>query len=183
LLVIRPAGGRILGKTKFYGICEKTVTIVETISYEALLKAFEIVCRFDIYLTTREVHAMPTSFPNMLEANVKRRRLEVGRRLARARTDAGYPQEAVAEALNCYQADISRIEKGERTVDIVELENFAVLYEKSLEDFGTWKGQLDADRVAGNIDKLAEGTFKRRAARAKLKRKWRWKNYKRKRGG
>jgi transcriptional regulator with XRE-family HTH domain len=122
---------------------------------------------------------MPTSFPNLLADNLKRRRLEVGRRLTLARVATGYPQEAVAEALNYYQSDISRIEKGERTVDIVELENFAVLYEKSLEDFVTWKWQLNADKVAGNIDRLAEGTFKRRAVGAKLKRKWRWKNYKR----
>lgn len=120
---------------------------------------------------------MPTSFPNLLEANVKRRRLEVGRRLASARRAAGYPQQAVAEALNCYQCDISRIEQGERTVDIVELENFTVLYEKSLGDFATWKWQLDADKVAGKSERLAEETFKRRTARAKLKRRWRRKNY------
>jgi transcriptional regulator with XRE-family HTH domain len=124
---------------------------------------------------------MPTSFPTLLEDNVKARRLEVGRRLARARIEAGYPQEAVAEALNYNQSDISRIEQGRRIADIVELENLVVLYEKHLEDFGTWRWRLDEDKAAQKVDQLKEDVFKRRAARAKLRRKWRWKDYKRKR--
>jgi transcriptional regulator with XRE-family HTH domain len=126
---------------------------------------------------------MPTSFANRLEANVRRRRLRVGRLLAAARKAANFPQEAVAEALDYEQADISRIEHGKRTVDIVELENFAIIYGKSVEDFKTWRTQQYEDMAALKperlAERLAEDEFVTRAAKAKLKGKWRWKNYRR----
>jgi len=123
---------------------------------------------------------MPTSFANRLEANVRHRRLKVGRLLAEARRAANFPQQAVAEALDYEQADISRIECGKRAVDIVELENFAIIYGKSVEDFKTWTTQQDEDMAAFKTERLAEDEFVTRATKAKLKGKWRWKNYRRK---
>jgi transcriptional regulator with XRE-family HTH domain len=106
---------------------------------------------------------VPTSFPNLLEANVKHRRQKVGRRLADARRAAQLPQEAVAAALDYQQAEVSRIEKGKRAIDVVELENFALLYGKSLEHFATWGSQQDEDKAALKNEQLDDNVFVTRA--------------------
>jgi len=57
------------------------------------------------------------------------------RRLRAARKAAGLTQVEVAELLNQPQSYVSRCESGERRVDIVELSDFAALYNKPLSHF------------------------------------------------
>ena len=56
-------------------------------------------------------------------------------RLRAARREAGLTQEAVAELLGTTQAFISKVERGERRIDPVELAEFAAVYEKELDYF------------------------------------------------
>jgi transcriptional regulator with XRE-family HTH domain len=58
-------------------------------------------------------------------------------RLRQARTDAKLTQEQVAKQLGRTQTWVSNSELGERRVDFVELEDFAALYGRSLDWFGT----------------------------------------------
>jgi len=55
--------------------------------------------------------------------------------LRKAREDAGLRQEDVAQKLDKPQSYISKIERGERRIDVVELKAFARLYKKSLDYF------------------------------------------------
>jgi len=57
--------------------------------------------------------------------------------LRRAREEAELTQVAVAKKLGRPQTWVSKCELGERRVDFVELENFAAVYEKSLDWFRT----------------------------------------------
>ncbi len=57
------------------------------------------------------------------------------KKLRAARLDAGLTQQQVARALRKPQSFVSKCESGERRVDVVELERFARLYGKRLEDF------------------------------------------------
>jgi transcriptional regulator with XRE-family HTH domain len=67
------------------------------------------------------------------------RRRELGELLRRFRSQAGLSPAAVALTLGYkQQSDISNIEKAKRIPDPIELENFARLYGKSLNDFATW---------------------------------------------
>jgi transcriptional regulator with XRE-family HTH domain len=56
-------------------------------------------------------------------------------RLRAARKEAGFTQEEVSIKLNVHQSYVSKCESGERRVDVVELDEFARLYQKSFEDF------------------------------------------------
>jgi transcriptional regulator with XRE-family HTH domain len=56
-------------------------------------------------------------------------------RLRAARKEAGLTQEEVSIKLNVHQSYVSKCESGERRVDVVELDEFAQLYQKSFEDF------------------------------------------------
>ena len=88
------------------------------------------------------------SFSWRLKRNTEKRRKEVGRRLQEARKSAGLRQGWVGDALGYganNQPEISRIESGKRLLDVVELENFARLYNKPLHWFETWEGQIKAD--------------------------------------
>lgn len=53
-------------------------------------------------------------------------------RLRSARLDAGLTQAEVAQQLHQPQSYVSKCESGERRVDLVELIDFAVIYNKSL---------------------------------------------------
>lgn len=56
-------------------------------------------------------------------------------RLKNARKEAGLTQEEVAKKLGYGQSAISKIERGELRVGVVELKQFAKLYRKDVEYF------------------------------------------------
>lgn len=56
-------------------------------------------------------------------------------RLKAARQEAGYTQIDVAKRLNKPQSLISKLENGERRVDVVELYHLAQLYRKPISFF------------------------------------------------
>jgi len=56
-------------------------------------------------------------------------------RLKRARKEVGLDQEQVAKRLKKTQSYISKIESGQRRVDIVQLKEFARIYKKSINYF------------------------------------------------
>ena len=57
------------------------------------------------------------------------------KQLKKARQDAGLSQEKVAKILNTTQSYISKIESGQRKIDVIQLKKFAKLYKKSLNFF------------------------------------------------
>jgi len=56
-------------------------------------------------------------------------------RLKKARIEAGLDQEKAAELLGKTQSYISKIESGQRRIDIVQLKKFGEAYKKPLEYF------------------------------------------------
>ena len=57
------------------------------------------------------------------------------KRLRAARKEAGLTQLEVAQQLKVHQSFVSKSESGERRVDVVELSDFAKLYQKELDYF------------------------------------------------
>lgn len=55
--------------------------------------------------------------------------------LKKARVDAGFDQIAVAKLLKKTQSHVSKIEAGQRMIDVVELKTFAKIYKKPLDYF------------------------------------------------
>lgn len=55
--------------------------------------------------------------------------------LKKARIEAGFDQEKAAKQLGKTQSYISKIEAGQRRVDVVQLKEFAKAYKKSLDFF------------------------------------------------
>ena len=55
--------------------------------------------------------------------------------LKKAREKAGLSQEQVAKVLNTTQSYISKIESGQRRIDIIQLKEFAKVYKKYLDFF------------------------------------------------
>jgi transcriptional regulator with XRE-family HTH domain len=53
----------------------------------------------------------------------------------KARTEAGLTQKQVAELLHKPQSYVSKSESGERRIDVVELTEFARIYNKPLDYF------------------------------------------------
>jgi len=56
-------------------------------------------------------------------------------RIKQARLDAGLKQAAVAKILDKPQSYVSKIESGERRIDVVELIELAEIYSKDLNYF------------------------------------------------
>jgi transcriptional regulator with XRE-family HTH domain len=56
-------------------------------------------------------------------------------RLRQARKDAGLRQEDVRKHLKTYQTYVSKVESGERRLDVIELDELAKLYKKPLDYF------------------------------------------------
>lgn len=56
-------------------------------------------------------------------------------RMRKARLEAGLTQMEVAKKLGHHQSYVSKIESGERRVDVIELNKFAKLYGKSVNYF------------------------------------------------
>jgi len=56
-------------------------------------------------------------------------------RLKKARKEAGLDQEAVAKLLRVTQSYISKIESGQRRIDVVQLRRFARVYKKKIDYF------------------------------------------------
>jgi transcriptional regulator with XRE-family HTH domain len=56
-------------------------------------------------------------------------------RLKKARKEAGLDQEAVAKLLGVTQSYISKMEAGQRRIDIVQLRRFAKVYKKKIDYF------------------------------------------------
>ena len=61
------------------------------------------------------------------------------KKLVKARKEAGFDQVKVAKKLGRSQSYVSKIESGQRRLDIVQLKHFALLYDKPLSFFITGK--------------------------------------------
>lgn len=55
--------------------------------------------------------------------------------LRKARIDACFDQEKVAELLGKTQSYVSKIEAGQRRIDIIQLKEFSKIYKKDLDFF------------------------------------------------
>jgi len=60
---------------------------------------------------------------------------EIINRLKRARVDAGFSQQAVADKLGKPQSYVSKIESGERRLDVAEMKKLAEIYKKNTSYF------------------------------------------------
>jgi len=55
--------------------------------------------------------------------------------LKKARVEAGFDQKKAAKLLRKSQSYISKIEAGQRRIDVIQLKEFARIYKKSLDYF------------------------------------------------
>ncbi len=69
--------------------------------------------------------------------SLSQRYQEIGTRLRLAREDAGLTQAEAAHRLGKNQSYISRCETGRRRLEVLELEAFCRLYQKSIDFFLT----------------------------------------------
>ncbi len=60
---------------------------------------------------------------------------EIIKRLKQARLEAGFAQQKVAEKLGKPQSYISKIESGERRLDVAEMKKFTEIYKKDISFF------------------------------------------------
>ena len=60
---------------------------------------------------------------------------EIINRLKQARIDVGLSQQAVADKFNKPQSYISKIESGERRLDVAEMKKFTKIYKKAVDYF------------------------------------------------
>ena len=71
----------------------------------------------------------------MAKSTYSREYREIIKRLREARLEAGLKQAEVAKRLGKSQSYISKIERSERRIDIVELMHLAAIYKKDLSFF------------------------------------------------
>lgn len=71
----------------------------------------------------------------MKGAAYRQRYSEFLAKLRKARQQAGLSQVAVARRLGQHQSFVSKVESGERRLDVIELQAFADLYRKPLSYF------------------------------------------------
>jgi len=60
---------------------------------------------------------------------------EIIERLKKGRIEAGLSQQAVADKLGKPQSYISKIESGERRLDVAEIKKFTIIYKKDVSFF------------------------------------------------
>lgn len=60
---------------------------------------------------------------------------EIIERLKTARIESGLAQQEVANKLNKPQSFVSKIESGDRRLDVVEIKKFATIYKKDISFF------------------------------------------------
>ena len=60
---------------------------------------------------------------------------DIMERLKKARVDADLSQQTVADKLGKPQSYISKIESGERRLDVAEMKKFAAIYKKPVDYF------------------------------------------------
>lgn len=75
------------------------------------------------------------SAPRLTPGQKAKARKEVARKLGALREEAGLSQAAVAGKVRMSASLVSKIERGERALDPLELARFARLYGKSIVDF------------------------------------------------
>jgi len=71
----------------------------------------------------------------MVKAIYSKEHRSLVERLKRARKEAGLDQAGAAKALGITQSAISKIESGQRRVDLVQLKAFARIYRKKIDYF------------------------------------------------
>jgi transcriptional regulator with XRE-family HTH domain len=74
----------------------------------------------------------PRGMPKTIYSKEHRSLVE---RLRKARKEAGLDQNAVAKLLKVSQSYVSKIESGQRRIDIVQLKTFARIYRKKINYF------------------------------------------------
>lgn len=112
-------------------------------------------------------------FRPILDGNEQKRRIQIGKLLREAREEAGLTQAQVAPTLGYkFQSHISQIENGNRTFEPIELENFAHLYGKTLNDFATWLStQPTTEELRQSVDVAVEKQMKQIARKKKQQHK------------
>jgi transcriptional regulator with XRE-family HTH domain len=74
-------------------------------------------------------------YVGMVKAIYSKEHRSLVERLKRARKEAGLDQAGAAKALGITQSAISKIESGQRRVDLVQLRAFAKIYRKKIDYF------------------------------------------------
>lgn len=82
-----------------------------------------------MYLETEE---SPRTMPKTIYSKEHRILVE---RLKKARKEAGFDQQEAAKLLGVSQSYISKMESGQRRIDIIQLKRFAKLYKKEISYF------------------------------------------------
>ncbi len=103
-------------------------------------------------------------FLERLQRNTTRRSERVADLLKKARTELKLTQPQVGEILGWHQSDVSKMETGDRTPTVVELENFALMCGKQLDYFATCKAQFEAEGSKKSLAIPPEKFFRRRRA-------------------
>ena len=72
---------------------------------------------------------------NMTKAIYSKDHKYIVEQLKRARQEAGLDQAEVAKLLSKTQSHVSKVEAGQRRIDVVALKEFARIYKKSIDFF------------------------------------------------